>query len=251
MFVLVLRKNRAQLKKKWFDPSTKRNGHEFQKIYIRPHSAVDSSQWDWGISHKCNQQDNSTYNHCLYTVQTMLNFAAGHCFCCKIPLVWIGSSLSARPLVSIKQLRTVSKGRPYICNDPHGKVGSSSQDPGDHDPRPTGFSLSVSMDWLVTELFMTSLGSVDIVLMWPHIFLHMNTKIYFVDINYYLLPTGNVYYSPGFCYNAYTTKYCNLAKVGNSMWLTCHTSILNPCTAVTVVLYRWQHLPNYLALCIW
>ncbi len=37
-------------KKKWFDPSTKRNGHEFQKIYIRLHSAVDSAQWDWGIT---------------------------------------------------------------------------------------------------------------------------------------------------------------------------------------------------------
>ncbi len=49
MFVLLLRKNLAQLKKKWFDPSTKKNGNEFQKNYIRPHSAVDSAQWDWGI----------------------------------------------------------------------------------------------------------------------------------------------------------------------------------------------------------
>ncbi len=31
----------------WFDPSTKKNGHEFQKFYIRPHSA----QWDWGITY--------------------------------------------------------------------------------------------------------------------------------------------------------------------------------------------------------
>ncbi len=51
MFILLLRKNRAQTEeKKLFDPSTKRNGHEFQKIYIRPHSAVDSAQWDWGIT---------------------------------------------------------------------------------------------------------------------------------------------------------------------------------------------------------
>ncbi len=33
-------------------------------------------------------------NHCLYyTVQTVLNFAAGS-FCCKITLIWLGSSLS-------------------------------------------------------------------------------------------------------------------------------------------------------------
>ncbi len=51
MFVLLLRKNRAQLKKtKWFHPSTKKNGHEFQKFYIRSHSAVDSAQRDWSIT---------------------------------------------------------------------------------------------------------------------------------------------------------------------------------------------------------
>ncbi len=32
-----------------FDPPTKKNGHEFQSFYIRPHSGVDSGQWDWGI----------------------------------------------------------------------------------------------------------------------------------------------------------------------------------------------------------
>ncbi len=49
MFVLLLRKNCAQQKKKWFDPSTKKNGHEFQNVYIRPHSAVNSAHWDWGM----------------------------------------------------------------------------------------------------------------------------------------------------------------------------------------------------------
>ncbi len=34
-----------------------------------------------------------TYNHCLYTVQTTLNFAAWS-FCCKITLIWLGSFLS-------------------------------------------------------------------------------------------------------------------------------------------------------------
>ncbi len=33
-------------------------------------------------------------NHCLYTVQTALNFAGGD-FCCKITLIWLSSSLSA------------------------------------------------------------------------------------------------------------------------------------------------------------
>ncbi len=47
MFVLLLRTNRAQLKKQLFDPSTKKNAHEFQKVYIRPHLAVDSAQWDY------------------------------------------------------------------------------------------------------------------------------------------------------------------------------------------------------------
>ncbi len=28
---------------------TKKNGREFLSYYIRPHSAVDSAQWDWGI----------------------------------------------------------------------------------------------------------------------------------------------------------------------------------------------------------
>ncbi len=32
-------------------------------------------------------------NHCLYTVQTVLKFAPGS-FCCKITLIWLGSSLS-------------------------------------------------------------------------------------------------------------------------------------------------------------
>ncbi len=32
-------------------------------------------------------------NHYLYTVQTVLNFAAGS-FSCKITLIWLGSSLS-------------------------------------------------------------------------------------------------------------------------------------------------------------
>ncbi len=27
----------------------KKNGREFLTFYIRPHSAVDSAQWDWGI----------------------------------------------------------------------------------------------------------------------------------------------------------------------------------------------------------
>ncbi len=37
---------------------------------------------------------NESYNHCLYTVQTGLNFACGS-FCCKITLIWLCSSLSA------------------------------------------------------------------------------------------------------------------------------------------------------------
>ncbi len=44
----------------------------------------------WFLSHGCNQR---LTNHCLYTVQTALNFAAVS-FCCKITLIWIGSSLS-------------------------------------------------------------------------------------------------------------------------------------------------------------
>ncbi len=32
-------------------------------------------------------------NHCLYTIQTALNFAASS-FCCNIILVWLGASLS-------------------------------------------------------------------------------------------------------------------------------------------------------------
>ncbi len=34
--------------------------------------------------------------HCLYTVQTVLNVAAGS-FCCKITLICLGSSLSVLP----------------------------------------------------------------------------------------------------------------------------------------------------------
>ncbi len=37
-------------KKKLFDPSTKKNGCEFQIFNIRPHSAVDSAQWDLGMT---------------------------------------------------------------------------------------------------------------------------------------------------------------------------------------------------------
>ncbi len=40
-------------RKKWFcafDPLTKKNGCKFLTFYIRPHSAVDSAQWDWRIS---------------------------------------------------------------------------------------------------------------------------------------------------------------------------------------------------------
>ncbi len=40
----------SQLKRKWFDLSTKKNGQEFQNFYIRPHLAVDSAKWDWGMS---------------------------------------------------------------------------------------------------------------------------------------------------------------------------------------------------------
>ncbi len=32
-------------------------------------------------------------NHYLYTVQTALNFTAGS-FCCKITLIWLGTSVS-------------------------------------------------------------------------------------------------------------------------------------------------------------
>ncbi len=48
MLVPLLRKKRAQLKKELFDPSTKKNEHEFQNVYVRPRSAVDSAQWDLG-----------------------------------------------------------------------------------------------------------------------------------------------------------------------------------------------------------
>ncbi len=51
----------------------------------------------WFVNHSCNQQNNYTYNHCLYTVQAVLNFAAGS-FCCKITLIWLGSSLSVYKL---------------------------------------------------------------------------------------------------------------------------------------------------------
>ncbi len=36
-------------KRERFDPSTKKSGREFQIVYICPHSAVDSAQWDLGI----------------------------------------------------------------------------------------------------------------------------------------------------------------------------------------------------------
>ncbi len=49
----------------------------------------------WFLSHSCKQRSPTTYNHCLYTVQTMLNFAAGS-FSYKIILIWLGSSLSTR-----------------------------------------------------------------------------------------------------------------------------------------------------------
>ncbi len=53
MFFLCLyfywEKNGSNWKQKWFDPSTKKNGREFQLFYIRPCSAVDSAQWDMGI----------------------------------------------------------------------------------------------------------------------------------------------------------------------------------------------------------
>ncbi len=45
--------------KKWFcafDPLTKTNGHEFQTFYIRPRSAVDSAQWDWGMTVRLGHQ---------------------------------------------------------------------------------------------------------------------------------------------------------------------------------------------------
>ncbi len=39
------------------------------------------------------QMQPEVVNLCLYTEQTVLNFAAGS-FCCKITLIWLGSSLS-------------------------------------------------------------------------------------------------------------------------------------------------------------
>ncbi len=59
------------------------------------------------LSHRCNQQDNSTYNHCLNTVQTGLNFAAVN-FCCKISLIWLGSSLGVYCSQSICYYNTVA-----------------------------------------------------------------------------------------------------------------------------------------------
>ncbi len=47
------------------------------------------------LSYSCNQRSPTTYNHCLYTVQTALNFVASS-FCCKITLIWLGSSLSVQ-----------------------------------------------------------------------------------------------------------------------------------------------------------
>ncbi len=45
------------------------------------------------LSHSC--------NHCLYTVQTALNFAAGS-LCFKITLIWLGSSLSVSAFETVK-----------------------------------------------------------------------------------------------------------------------------------------------------
>ncbi len=50
IFVLLLRKNRTQLKKKLFDPSTKKNGCEFHNFYIRPHPELHYWQCDLGIT---------------------------------------------------------------------------------------------------------------------------------------------------------------------------------------------------------
>ncbi len=52
------------------------------------------------LSHSCNQRSPTTYNHCLYTVQTVLNVAAGS-FCCTITLIWLGSSQSVPRLIQL------------------------------------------------------------------------------------------------------------------------------------------------------
>ncbi len=50
IFVLLTMSNWRKKRFYAFDPPTKKNGHEFQSFYIRPHYGVDSGQWDWGIS---------------------------------------------------------------------------------------------------------------------------------------------------------------------------------------------------------
>ncbi len=58
MFVLLLRKNRAQVRKKIdLTLELRRMGTNLKKNYIRPHSAVDSAQWDWGIIERSNAQN--------------------------------------------------------------------------------------------------------------------------------------------------------------------------------------------------
>ncbi len=51
IFVLLAMSNWKKRRFYAFDPPIKKNGYEFQTFYIRPHSGVDSGQWDWGI--KC------------------------------------------------------------------------------------------------------------------------------------------------------------------------------------------------------
>ncbi len=107
---------------------------------------------------------------------------------------------------------------------------------------------SVWMDRLVLELFMMALGSVDLILTWPYILLHLNTNhvnTCFVDIKRYLLLIGSIYYNSGFVYHACMAKTTIYQKLTRYMFYTCYTSVLKPCTAGTVVLSRWQHLPNY------
>ncbi len=53
---------------------TKKNGCEFLTLYIRPRSAVDSVQWDWGIRER---QDDEIKIKAVIRIPYILNLSEG------------------------------------------------------------------------------------------------------------------------------------------------------------------------------
>ncbi len=75
---------------KWFcafDPLTKKNGGKFQTFYIHPCSAVDSAQWDWGITLLMIIQNAQWTMRLLYSLKCFLQLKAGSEERNKLPLL--------------------------------------------------------------------------------------------------------------------------------------------------------------------